>query len=200
MQKIPTLFVRDAARPQFVTREVTLGCKWVLAGEGWATRKFDGTNVRATVHGGKLVQMEKRRNPSREEKANGAEPGYVQVEPADPSDKWIVASFEATDFSAWPDGAWPCEAVGPKIQGGPDGEPASLIPFSLPDYAERMAIPDGGPRDFDMMHDVLGGSDWEGIVWHHPDGRMAKIKRRDFGHPWPKRKPQSADQLSPVAP
>ena len=20
----------------------------------------------------------------------------------------------------------------------------------------------------------------EGIVWHHPDGRMAKLKRRDF--------------------
>jgi len=22
---------------------------------------------------------------------------------------------------------------------------------------------------------------WEGIVFHHPDGRMAKIKGRDFG-------------------
>ena len=21
---------------------------------------------------------------------------------------------------------------------------------------------------------------WEGIVWHHPDGRMAKLKVRDF--------------------
>jgi hypothetical protein len=21
---------------------------------------------------------------------------------------------------------------------------------------------------------------YEGVVWHHPDGRMAKIKRRDF--------------------
>jgi hypothetical protein len=27
----------------------------------------------------------------------------------------------------------------------------------------------------------------EGIVWHHPDGRMAKVKRRDFGLPWPVR-------------
>ena len=27
--------------------------------------------------------------------------------------------------------------------------------------------------------------DIEGIVWHHPDGRMAKIKRRDFGLSWP---------------
>ena len=21
---------------------------------------------------------------------------------------------------------------------------------------------------------------WEGIVWHHPDGRMAKLKVRDY--------------------
>ena len=27
----------------------------------------------------------------------------------------------------------------------------------------------------------------EGIVWHHPDGRMVKIKARDFGLPWPPR-------------
>ena len=25
----------------------------------------------------------------------------------------------------------------------------------------------------------------EGIVWHHPDGRMVKIKRKDFGFKWP---------------
>lgn len=24
----------------------------------------------------------------------------------------------------------------------------------------------------------------EGLVWHHDDGRMAKIKRRDFGLKW----------------
>ena len=28
----------------------------------------------------------------------------------------------------------------------------------------------------------------EGIVWHHPDGRMAKIKARDFGIQWPPKK------------
>ena len=25
----------------------------------------------------------------------------------------------------------------------------------------------------------------EGVVWHHPDGRMVKIKRKDFGYKWP---------------
>ena len=187
MQKIPTLFVRDVTRPQFVTREVTPGCEWVLAGEGIATRKWDGTNVRATVLGGKLVLMEKRRNPSREEKAAGAEPGYVQVEPADPGDRWIVAAFDGNDFSTWPDGAWSCEAVGPKIQGGADGLPASLVAFSLPSFVVAMGYPNGVPRDFDGLASFLGRAGYEGIVWHHADGRMAKIKARDFGHRWPSR-------------
>jgi hypothetical protein len=41
----------------------------------------------------------------------------------------------------------------------------------------------------DMRHllpEVVPGCEWvlagsfEGIVWHHSDGRMAKLKRRDF--------------------
>jgi hypothetical protein len=42
MRKIPTLFVRDP-KTKLVTSEVTPGCEWVLAGQGLATRKFDGT-------------------------------------------------------------------------------------------------------------------------------------------------------------
>ena len=185
MKKIPTLFVRDPANMSRVTREVTPGCEWVLAGEGSATRKWDGTNVLVEVRDGRCTAVNKRRNPSREEKAAGAEPGYVLAPHDDPQNKHIHAAVDATDFSRWPDGDWPCEALGPKIQGGADGEPPSLVPFSLPDFGYQMAIPDGGPRTWDMMHDVLGGSDWEGIVWHHPDGRMAKVKARDFGHKWP---------------
>jgi hypothetical protein len=187
VQKIPTLFVRDPQDMSRVTREVTPGCEWVMAREGWATRKRDGTNVRVTVDSGVLVEVEKRRNPSRQEKSAGAEPGYVMANREDPSDQHIFASVDATYFKDWPDGSWPCEAVGPKIQGGAEGEHPFLLPFSLPGWAKEMRIPDGGPRDFDSLNAVLGESDWEGIVWHHPDGRMAKAKRRDFGHRWPSR-------------
>ena len=42
------------------------------------------------------------------------------------------------------------------------------------------------------MEEVLGHLEIEGVVWHHPDGRMAKVKRRDFGLVWPvSRKGQS---------
>ena len=38
---------------------------------------------------------------------------------------------------------------------------------------------------FHILATYLRDYPHEGIVWHHPDGRRAKIKRRDFGHPWP---------------
>ena len=41
MKKIETLFKRDAKFR--CINEVNPGCEWVLAGEGEATRKFDGT-------------------------------------------------------------------------------------------------------------------------------------------------------------
>ena len=31
---------------------------------------------------------------------------------------------------------------------------------------------------------TVANNNLEGIVWHHPDGRWAKIKRRDFGLKW----------------
>jgi len=41
------------------------------------------------------------------------------------------------------------------------------------------------PRTFAQLRAFLTMSRIEGIVFHHPDGRMAKIKRRDYGLPWP---------------
>lgn len=48
-------------------------------------------------------------------------------------------------------------------------------------------IPTVFARDFDhdpryVTRDVTPGCEWvlKGIVWHHPDGRMAKLKSRDF--------------------
>lgn len=45
MRKIPTLFVREFLPNHkiLITDQVTPGCEWVLAGEGVATRKLDGT-------------------------------------------------------------------------------------------------------------------------------------------------------------
>ncbi len=37
------------------------------------------------------------------------------------------------------------------------------------------------PRTFDGLREWLTDRNIEGIVFHHEDGRMAKIKLRDFG-------------------
>lgn len=193
MEKIPTLFLRSDVEPSRVVEEVTPGCEWVLAGEGYATRKWDGTNIRVTIRRARDAQglvlkdhtsigIEKRRNPSREDRARGAEPGYVTAHRSDPADKHIFAAVDATDFSLWPDGLWPCEAVGPKIQGGVESDQPMLVPFSVPGWA--IAQREGGlaSRSFESLASYLSPGHFEGLVFHHPDGRMAKIKGRDFGH------------------
>lgn len=40
--------------------------------------------------------------------------------------------------------------------------------------------PAKAPRDWEGLREWLRDRPFEGIVWHHPDGRMAKLKRRDF--------------------
>lgn len=108
---------------------------------------------------------------------------YGDVDQYGSEDKWIFDAAQSRDVSAWPDGEHSCEAVGPNIQGNPLGLERNIcVPFNL-------AIPiDQIPRSYDSLRDVLAhleslyspGHPAEGIVFHHPDGRMAKIKRKDF--------------------
>jgi|SRR5450631_53954 len=184
MQKIPTLFLRDPTNMKLVTREVNPDAAWVLEGQGTPTRKKDGTSIRVTVQDGRCVKLEKRRNPTREEKAQGAEPGYIDAHRDDPADKHIFAACDQEHYMAsthaWPDGVYSCEALGPKIQGGVESGVPLLYPFTL--HPERLSE---NPRTFEAIRDFLTQTEIEGIVWHHEDGRMAKIKRKDFGLPWP---------------
>lgn len=71
-----------------------------------------------------------------------------------------------------PDGIY--ELCGPKVQGNAEK------------FERHVLIPHGrevldAPRTYDELKAWLADKDIEGIVWHHPDGRMVKIKKRDFG-------------------
>ena len=183
MKKILTLFVRNPANMKVVTREADPEAAWVLEGHGIPTRKKDGTNIRVTVKDRQRIHVEKRRNPTREEKAAGAEPGYIDANPDESSDKHIFAAVNATNFESWPDGASSCEALGPKIQGGIESNTPCLYPFSfhpeqLLDFPQQVS--------FDSIRNYLTTHVIEGIVWHDEvNNRYAKIKRRDFDLPWP---------------
>ncbi|HTJ69597.1 MAG TPA: hypothetical protein VL551_18815 [Actinospica sp.] len=183
MEKIPTIFERD---DRFrVVDKPRAECAWVFAGEGRATEKLDGTNARLTVRSGTVVRVEKRRNPSKAQKAAGIVDGwYVDTDEHGAEDKWIREAAANTDVASWPDGEHSVEVLGPRVQGNPLGlETHVCVPFNLdvPDYAEA-------PRSFDELRDWLAalesryapGHLAEGVVFHHPDGRRAKIKRKDF--------------------
>jgi hypothetical protein len=185
MEKIPTIFVRDKNNGGKITETVYEGCEWVFAGEGTATEKIDGTNVRLTIRSNTCVRLEKRCNPTKVQKAKGViEPWYTDADQNDPADKYIYAAIEGTDLSEWPDGEHCAEAIGPSIQGNPLGlERHTLVPFNL-----KIPSFDNVPRSFEGLKYFLSvcdskyspGHPIEGIVFHHQDGRRAKIKRKDF--------------------
>jgi hypothetical protein len=185
MKKIPTLFVRDPDRPKYVTRDVTPGCEWVLAGEGVATRKYDGAC--AMVRDGVLYKRREWKDGAKAPQGfeeveydsnTGKHFGWVPVDSSDPGDRWFIeAVSNRIDNGAFlPDGTY--ELVGPKVQGNPESyERHWLIP-----HAEAQRFFDV-PRDFDGLRDWLLARPHEGVVFHHEDGRMAKVKRRDFEQP-----------------
>ncbi|HKD27791.1 MAG TPA: hypothetical protein VKC66_18040 [Xanthobacteraceae bacterium] len=183
MEKIPTIFDRDGDFS--VVNQPRKGCEWVFAGEGRATEKVDGTNIRMTVRSGLLVRVEKRRNPSKVQKQQGIVDGwYVDADEFAKEDKWLFAAARGVDISGWPDGEHSAEALGPNIQGNPLGlSRNTCLPFNLdaPIY-KNVPTTFEGLRPFLNTLDSLfsPGHSAEGIVFHHPDGRRAKIKRKDF--------------------
>lgn len=173
MQKIPTLFLRVEGT-HLVSEEVNPECQWVLDGEGTATRKYDGTAC--LVKDGKLYKRlvwdaEKGPAPAswlhwdfNPEQRSGH--GWFPV--GEGPDDWMhrLAKLPAEDGTY--------ELCGPKLQKNVEQQKDYvLIPHGKYTYE--------APRTFHELRDWLNGRDIEGIVWHHPDGRMAKIKLRDFG-------------------
>lgn len=122
MKKISSLFARDPNNPRILTDDFHPDAAWVVAGEGVATRKWDGTAV--LVRGGQLfARYDVKRGktapagfePAQDPDPNtGHHPGWVPAER--PEDKWIRAAAEAA--GQLDDGTY--EACGPKINGNPE--------------------------------------------------------------------------------
>lgn len=72
------------------------------------------------------------------------------------------------------------ELIGPKVQ----GNPYNLNNHILVKHGEWL-FDDQPPRSFDALKLWFEHHNVEGIVWHRGNGDMVKIKRRDFGLPWP---------------
>lgn len=186
MKKIPSIFKRDfGGDPSMVLREPEDSCSWVFKGGGFPTRKRDGTAC--MFRGGRLLKrydakggktppdgFEPCQDP---DPVTGHWPGWV---PVGPDDKWhvwahygeLVAGVEEIT-----DGTY--ELCGPKLQTNPE----KLDEYLFFRHGEERL--EGVPLDYDGIKAWLSENVMEGIVWHHPAGVMAKIKRTDFGLKWP---------------
>ena len=183
MQKIPTLFVRNPDDRAHVLPDITPGCEWVITGEGRPTRKWDGTCTMLDTDGQWWARREVK-------PGKNIPSGYVIAEHDEATGKLVgwepmtQSSFvkfhtEAlTNSGVTTPGTY--ELLGPKINGNPDDFDAHiLMPHGWARLSERLDI-EAAPRDYNGLRVWLPTRPYEGIVFHHPDGRMVKIKARDF--------------------
>jgi hypothetical protein len=185
------LFVRDFERDngRYITEEVTPGCEWVLAGEGTATRKYDGTCVLLDKDGQWWARREVKKGktapPSFWEEQYDATTGkFVGWEPIEQSSFvkfWREVAEPLEEFGQFTGrtlepGTF--ELIGPKINGNP--ERCELHRLQRHAMATQVEIKDLSFQGLSRLMAELAVEGWEGIVWHHPDGRMAKLKARDI--------------------
>jgi hypothetical protein len=168
MIKIPTMFVRDESKPGHpVTDQIKPECQWVLDGEGQATRKLDGMNVKI-----ENATLYKRQKPKERDYDNAS---YVQCDIGSPNDKYLFEAMSHTKNLS--DGIY--EAIGPKIQGNPEHTAEHKLVRVVP--CDEVLFISEAPRTYQELLTYFSLYDLEGIVFHHSDGRMAKIKKKDFG-------------------
>jgi hypothetical protein len=202
LEKIISLFQRNHDGDRLVRDEITPGAGWVIAGEGLATRKFDGTCC--LLKGGRLFKRHELRDmyidhyvddravwackkdvPEDFEAATDVDPktlkqqGWVPVGMG-PEDKYHIEAFQiAYHRGGLVDGTY--ELCGPKINGNPERCSTHTLLIHGKHYLERPHFSEPAPRTFEGLRAYLARHDIEGIVFHHPDGRMVKVKTRDFG-------------------
>lgn len=176
MKKVPTIFKRNPENMRELLDEYHPDCEWVFKGEGVATRKYDGTCCkveggvfykRREVRPGKVIPdnfIEVQFDPN-----TGKRFGWVPVDCNDKQDQYLCEAF-----SNQPDGTY--ELCGPKIQGNHE----NFHDHTLVAHATAETFPNC-PRNYEKLKRWLATVNIEGIVFHHPDGRMGKIKKRDFG-------------------
>ncbi len=179
MRKIPNLFLRDETGRSITTVPNPVA-QWVFDGEGVATRKWDGTAC--LVRDGLLYKRydAKQGKPRPDgfepcgepDPITGHDPGWVRVG-FEPESKWHLLAWADVEGPPPADGTY--ELIGPKIGKNPE-------------HSERHVFKRHGdavlllaPRTWNGLRDYLSLADIEGVVFHHPDGRMAKIRKADFG-------------------
>lgn len=182
MKKIPTVFKRNLEDMKHVTDEVNPVCQWVLDGEGVATRKYDGTG---TMFDGTDWWSRREVKPGKQIPPEFVELDFDEVtgkrqgwEPIAQSPFYKFFALAVTAKDDWEPGTY--ELCGPKIQQNAENfDHYVLVKHSEAETFGTVGTPRTSAEIKEMVL-VQAGDSWEGLVWHHPDGRMAKLKSRDL--------------------
>lgn len=210
MKKIPTLFERVYENHKVVgiTDKVTRGMEWVLAGEGVATVKYDGSCY-AIINGefykrydaknGKVIPENAIKCQEEPDQVTGHLPCWVKCDRNNPSDKWFWKAYDAYRES---------NAIESTNGGLASGKISEQREFVLPIVCDGtyeaignhfngnpyktdwdILVPHGHTivkveRTFDGIKKYLSETYIEGIVFWKEGEPRCKIKRSDFGFPW----------------
>ena len=197
MQKIKCLFIRVFENHSAtLTQGVTSGCEWVMEGIGKATVKYNGTAC-AIIDGNLYARYDCKPSKKARKRHEPGTPWALAELKQPPADAipcqgpdlvtghwphWVSVEdqpqyqYHREAFDGQADGTY--ELVGPKVCGNhSEFDKHVLIP-----HGETVVYP---KRTFDGIREWLTEHKQEGIVFHAPDGRMCKIRRRDFGLGWP---------------
>lgn len=202
MKKMKTLFVIDR-NTNLAINEVREECAWVLNGEGKATIKFDGTA--AIFMNGKLYKRWDRKLKkkfarmknrlgnkfvAKEHMFKEVPVGAIPCQAPDPvtfhQPHWVLVDDK-------PENIWFNEALktNPVLVEGASyelvGEKVQNNVYDIKGHelwqhgSKEVEILD---LTFEGLKKWLTENVGEGLVFHHPDGRMCKLRRKDFGINW----------------
>lgn len=194
MKKIPTLFQREFEGHQVtgITLEFTSPELEEVLKEGTPTVKYDGACC-AILDGTFYKRYDAKKNKRGQLKTppegaipcgtpdpvTGHWPHWVKVRDTDPADRWFMEAYRLTlaDGEPLEDGTY--EAVGPHFQGNPHQLQLDIL---IPHGKKIVELPD---RSFEGIREYLRKEVIEGIVFWKDGEPRCKIKRSDFGFPWP---------------
>lgn len=191
MKKIPTLFERTFENHRIVgiTDKITPGCEDAFK-RGRATVKFDGSCC-AIINGELYKRYDAKKGKKAPEGAipccdpdpvTGHHPHWVKCSEDNQSDKWFIEAFRNHVRSLLPefrvvDGTY--EAVGPHFNGNPYGlRHDHIVRHGIEEIFMDLTT-------FDDVKKYLTETEVEGIVFWLDGEPVCKIKRTDFGLPWP---------------
>lgn len=189
MRKIPTLFVREFLPNHkiLITDQVTPGCEWVLAGEGVATRKLDGTCT--LVQDGRLYKRYDAKN------GKPIPPNAVPCQPeAESNHGHLPCWMPVSETVPATNGLWqhlsqlsdPWRTVPMSCAGRtstPTGRNWTTTPSSATATSSWRACPATSMASVPIWRCIISkvSSSIAG------NGEMCKIKRSDFGFRWGQR-------------